>query len=561
MARHNVLEGYAMTEYKEHSYIPTIKQQFAEGKVDRREFLRTSTLLGLSAGAAYGFVGKVTGENFITPAKAAIPTGGTIRMSMRVTAVTDPHTFSWVIDSNIVRQVCEYMTKTGQDNITRPYLLESWEASDDLKTWTFNVRKGIKWHNGRDLVADDMIWNIEHCLNPDTGSSVLGLMKGYMLNDVGEGDDKTTELWDANAIERIDSHTFRLNAKNAQLAVPEHMFHYPFLILDPEEGGTFGVGSNGTGAFDLVEQEVGKKTVLTARDDYWGEGPYIDRLEYHDMGDDPTAALGALASKQVHGMASGDILAIDALKALPHVDIHQVTTAQTGVARMKPLGPFADARVRKAMRLAVEPNSVLQAAHRGLGSPAEHHHVAPLHPEYAKMPFMGQDIPAAKALLAEAGHPSGFDAEIVIATVSWEQAAVQTMVEMWEEAGINININLKPSTQYWETWASVDFGFTSWTHRPLGVMVLGLAYRAGVPWNESSYDNPEFDRLLTKAEGILDAGERSKVMHQLQTIMQEDGPIVQPIWRSVFTAMDKRLKGFSMHPTSYLFANEWGIES
>ena len=66
-----------MTEYKEHSFIPTIKQQFAEGKVDRREFLRTSTLLGLSAGAAYGFVGKVTGESFITPAKAAIPTGGT----------------------------------------------------------------------------------------------------------------------------------------------------------------------------------------------------------------------------------------------------------------------------------------------------------------------------------------------------------------------------------------------------------------------------------------------------------------------------------------------------
>ncbi len=550
-----------MTEYKEHSFIPTIKQQFAEGKVDRREFLRTSTLLGLSAGAAYGFVGKVTGESFITPAKAAIPTGGTIRLSMRVLDVKDPHTFSWVYDSNVTRQVVEYMTKTGQDNITRPYLLEGWDASDDLKTWTFKVRQGIKWHNGRELTSDDMIWNIQHCLNADTGSSVLGLMKGYMLNDVGEGDAATTELWDASAIERVDAHTFRLNAKQAQLAVPEHMFHYPFPILDPEEGGKFGVGSNGTGAFNLVYHEVGKKSVLEARNDYWGEGPYIETLEFHDLGDDPSAALGALASKQVHGLDGADILALDALKALPHVELHQVTTAQTGVARMKPFGPFTDPRVRKAMRLAIDTEKVLQAAYRGLGSPAEHHHVAPLHPEYAKLTFMSQDIAGAKALLAEAGHAGSIEEEIVIKTTSWEQAAVQTMVEMWKEAGINININIQPSAQYWETWAKVPFGFTPWTHRPLGVMVLGLAYRSGVPWNESDYDNPEFDRLLTKAEGILDADKRREVLRELETIMQEDGPIVQPLWRSVFTAMDKRLKGFLMHPTSYLFANEWGIES
>ncbi len=142
-----------MEERREHSYIPTLKQQFAEGRVDRREFLRTATLLGVSAGAAYAFVGKVTGENFVRPASAAMPMGGTIRISMRVLDVKDPHTFSWGTDSNVVRQVCEYMTKTGADNVTRPYLLESWEASDDLKTWTLHVRKGIKWHNGRDLTA------------------------------------------------------------------------------------------------------------------------------------------------------------------------------------------------------------------------------------------------------------------------------------------------------------------------------------------------------------------------------------------------------------------------
>ena len=89
----------------------------------------------------------------------------------------------------------------------------------------------------------------------------------------------------------------RLNAKVAELAVPEHLFHYPFPMIDPEEGGKFGVGGNGTGPFDLVEFGFKQKAVVEARSDYWGEGPYVDRVTYLDLGDEPSAVLGALASR------------------------------------------------------------------------------------------------------------------------------------------------------------------------------------------------------------------------------------------------------------------------
>ena len=82
-----------------------------------------------------------------------------------------------------------------------------------------------------------------------------------------------------------------------------------------------------------------------------------------------------------------------------------------------------------------------------------------------------------------------------------------------------------------------------------------------MPWNESGYSNPEFDRLLTEAEGILEAGKRSAAMLRLEKIMQEDGPIVQPIWRSVMMLMDQRVKGFRMHPSNYIFANELALSS
>ena len=557
-----------MKDDREHSYIPKLKEQFAEGKIDRREFLRSATLLGLSAGAAYAFVGKVTGDSFVRPAKAAIPKGGNIRIGMRVQDVKQPHIFDWVQDSNVGRQVAEYLTKTDTDNVTRPYLLEKWEASDDLKTWTLSVRKGVKWHNGRDFTADDVVWNLKHVLDPEVGSSVIGLMKGYMLEeyDTGQKDDDgnakmSVRLWDSNAIEKIDDHTVRMNAKAPQLAVPEHLFHYPLLIIDPEENGFFGPGSNGTGAFDLIEHEVGKKSILKARNDYWGDGPYLASVIYQDLGDDPAAAIGAIAAKQVDGLFEAGVIQLQALKNMPHVNVHEVTTAQTAVARMKiNKKPFDNPLVRTAMRLGVDSEATLKLAHRGLGLPAEHHHVCPIHPEYAKLTPMGYKPEEAKKLLAEAGYPDGIDIEIACKKEpAWELLAVQAMVEQWKKANIRVNINVMPSAQYWEAWDVVDFGFTQWTHRPLGVMVLGLAYRTGVPWNETEYANPEFDSLLTQAEGILDVDERREVMDQIQRIMQEDGPIAQPLWRSVFTVMDKRVQGFQMHPTSYIFANTFGI--
>jgi peptide/nickel transport system substrate-binding protein len=102
------------------------------------------------------------------------------------------------------------------------------------------------------------------------------------------------------------------------------------------------------------------------------------------------------------------------------------------------------------------------------------------------------------------------------------------MVEQWKQAGIRVKINVMPSIQYWEVWRKVPFGFTTWAHRPLGLVGLALAYRTGVPWNESKYSNPEFDRLLTQAEGTIDVAARREIMAPLERMLQDGGPIVQP---------------------------------
>ena len=554
-----------MRDAHEHVLIPTLKRQLAERLIDRREFLRYATLLGMSAPAAYAAVRTITGQAFAPAAVAqTLPRGGTLRIGMRCQDLKSPHTYSWIESANSARQVLDYLAITGPDNITRPGLVEKWEPSADLKTWTLRVRRNVKWHNGRQLTADDVVWNLKRVLDPKTGSSTVGLMKGFLLEeyDTGEKDDKgnakkSVRLWDANAIQKVDAYTVRLNGKTAQLAVPEQLFHYPLLIMDPAENGEFKVGSNGTGAFTLVESEVGRRQVLKARKDYWGGGPYLDELQFIDLGDDPAAAVSALASKQVDGLYLADIVQLDALQKIPHVQMYQVTTAYTATARVQPVKPFDDKRVRQALRYAIDSNAILQLAHKGLGQAGEHHHVSPVHPEYAKLPAFQRDVAKAKKLLADAGYPNGIDTEIIARPQpAWELLAVQAMVEQWKEAGIRVKINVMPSTQYWEVWTKVPFGFTTWAHRPLGVMSLALAYRTGVPWNESKYSNAEFDRILTMAEGTLDVRARRELMVQLEKILQDDGPIVQPVWRAIFTFHDKRVQGFKVHPTLYIFGHQ-----
>jgi peptide/nickel transport system substrate-binding protein len=354
----------------------------------------------------------------------------------------------------------------------------------------------------------------------------------------------------------------RLNCKEPQLAVPEHLFHYPFFMLDPAENAAVKPGMNGTGPFELAAYNVGQNAVMKASAKYWGRPPYLDEVEFIDLGDDSGALIAALASQQVDGLYEVDFSELDAVKALPDVVVYPVTTAQTAVVRGKyDQKPFNDVRVRRALKLAIDQQKVIDIVFRGIGTLGEHHHVAPVHPEYARLPAVGQDIPKAKRLLAEAGYPGGLSLEIACKNQpAWEAASVTVMVEMWKAAGIDVKINVMPSASFWDVWQKVPFGYTAWTHRPLGVMVLGLAYRTGVPWNESSYANPEFDRLLTQAEGILEADRRREVMARLEQILQEDGPIVQPLWRVVQAGFDKRVKGFRMHPTQYIFLDELAAE-
>jgi peptide/nickel transport system substrate-binding protein len=536
---------------KIHKGVKTLKRDLEKGKITRREFIRYAALLGVSVASATSMSGMLF--NPAPAAAASIKRGGIMKISSNVQKVTHPSNLSWITPTNQLRGVAEYLTYTDPDNVTHPHLLENWEASDDLKTWTLNLRKGIKFNNGDDFTADDVVFTFKQWFDKDVGSSMMGMMGAYL---------------DESGVEKVNAHQVRLNLKVPEIGVPEHLFHYPALIFNHKTfEGDFIKAPHGTGPYTLEEYVEGERCVLKRRNDYWRKGedgellPYLDEVQFLDMGTEMAPMIAALRGGEIDMIDFGDLGATEAFQALkddPSVNVYPIATNQTRIMRMRAdLKPWSDNRVRQALKLCQHREKILALAFFGEGIQGQDIHVSPKHPEYAPIETPKYDPQRAKQLLAEAGYPDGLTVNIAVGN-GWKEIVryAEILKQDAAPAGFNINIQSMPNNQYWEKWTEVDLGITVWSHRPLGTMVLNLAYTADdtgkpVPWNESRWTDEEFSTLLTKANGTLDVEKRRKIFAQLEKIQQDRGSIGNAFWVNTWFITGKKIQNVKAHPSGY----------
>lgn len=522
-----------------HPAVNDLCTQVKSGEINRRQFLRTAALLGITVASASTFLGSALLGNAAHAADAVTPRqGGSLRFACAIQEIQDPMLITWIEASNLLRNSLEYLTWVDADNITHPYLAESWSPSEDLKTWTFNLRQDVKWSNGDTFNVEDVQHNIERWIAADSKSV------------------NRTAFQDISAFEKLGDFQFRLVLKRPMLAIPEMLNAFTCAIVHRsfKAGDDWAKNPLGTGPFKLVSFAVNKQATFAKRADYWRKPANLDELRYVDMGTDISTHLAALQAGQVDVLYRVTVAELDLAKRLPGAQLLTCKSAQTIVMRMAcDQKPFDDVRIRKAVVLCADNAQMLKIAYRGMGTLGEDHHVAPSHPEYFPLPKRARDVAGAKKLLAEAGHPNGIDIDLIVGNTQgrYEQDCAQILQQNCAEAGIRINLKVIPATQYWPIWDKAAFSLTYWAHRPLGVMSLELAYRSGAAWNESHYSDPAFDAALDKAMGIIDPKQRAVAMQNVEQILQDACVMVQPFWGDKFTAASKKVQGFKVHPSDF----------
>ncbi|RUW59000.1 ABC transporter substrate-binding protein [Mesorhizobium sp. M7A.F.Ca.US.008.03.1.1] len=471
---------------------------------------------------------------------------------------------NWSMIKSLFDGLMDY--EPGTTNL-KPDLAESYEIAPDGKTFTFKLRHGVKFHNGREMTADDVKYSLDRVTNPKTqspGAGFFGSIKGY--DDVAAG--KAEGL---SGVTVVDPYTvkFELTRPDATFL---HVMAINFAHVVPKEevekyGADFGKHPVGTGAFKLAEWTLGQRIVFERNADYWHKGlPHLDKITF-EIGQEPIVALLRLQKGEIDVPGDGIPPAkFQEVMADPEQKARVVEGGQlhTGYVTMNTtMAPFDNVKVRQAVNMAINKARVIQIIN-GRAVPANQ----PLPPsmpgydkEYKGYPY---DVAKAKALLAEAGHPDGFETQLFAMNTDPNPRIAQAIQQDLAAIGIKASIqslaqanviaaggDKAGAPMIWSggmAWIA-DFPDPSNFYGP----ILGCAGAVPGGWNWSWYCNKDLDAKAAEADSVVDpakAGERDKMWSAIYDKVMEDAP-----WAPVFNEQRFTMKSARMGGADNLYVD------
>ena len=504
------------------------------GKISRRNFIKTASILGLSMSSIQVLLAACSPE---TSTPGSVPTqetvgprrGGTLVQAIIPMCELDPAIPACPGDTAIIRKIYNPLVMVDREMIPRPMLAETWEPTDDLLTWTFNLRRGVKWHHGREFNADDVVYTMDRIMDPGLGAGGAALLE------------------DVTGVEKVDDYTVRFHLEKAQADLPYYFTQFNMFIVAHDWHESWITDPSGTGPFKMKEIVVGDHVTVVRNEDYWDSPkPYVDELTMLIMAE-PEVRAAAVAAGQVDicdGITPETALVLEG----PDVNVVNWTSpAHVEFAMKMDLEPFTDPRVRQAFKLLLDREAMLQAVKSGFGDLGQDHPIAPSYPLWTDIGTPSQDIEKAKQLLSDAGFSDGLEIEITgIATRSEVRDSILVFQERAKEAGVTVIMRGLPEGLYWERWLNDEAKFcvTPWTYRPVPSMYMHVAYKSTCAWPTSRLNNPVFDRLLEESDAEPDFESRKSIYEKIERLLQEDGASIVPIHVAEVGLTSKRVKGF-----------------
>ncbi|MGO1591364.1 MAG: ABC transporter substrate-binding protein [Ancrocorticia sp.] len=474
----------------------------------RRSVLGGAALLGVgvmltacAGGQSGGPTQQVTGP----PQK-----GGTLRVGFVGGGASD--TLDGALATNlgdIARAINMYNTLLYRDDDyeLQPMLATSVTPNADATVWTAQLRDDVKFWDGRPMTADDVVASIERIVDPDdpkAGAAGLSAL------------DKAVS---------IDDYTVEFRLSTPDSALDDTLGQYMNTIVPADFDPQNPVG---TGPFMLDSFTPAQSTVLKANPHYWGEeGPYLDTLELLNF-NDTDALINALLSSQVDVVAQIPAALSEVIASDTRMNILDSETGMWLPFTMRTdVAPFDDERVRRAFRLVVDREQMINQVLSGYGQIGNDMY-APYDPAYPDLPQRTQDIDEAKRLLSDAGYPDGLAVELVTAPIqAGVVEAAQVYAEQAAKAGITVTINRMDLTTYWGGYLEYAFSQSFWYTRNF----LPQANQGSMPdspFNETHWDDEEFIDLIEQARGETNDDARGELIVKAQSIMYERGSLI--IW-------------------------------
>ena len=497
-----------------------LERAFKLGRINRREFLQRS--------AALGAVVVAPGTLLSGMAQAAEPKrGGTLRLGMgggHTTDSLDPGLHEDSMAINLEYQLRSYLTEVAPDGQLVGELAESWEVAPGATDWTFELRKGVEFHNGKSLTAHDVIASIQHHIKEGSTSKVAGQM-GQIAEMSADGD-----------------HVVKINLKAGNADFPWLLSDYHVPIFPEDTGWQPGIGS---GPYSLVSYEPGVRAETTRNPNYFKEGrPYFDGVIITGISDD-AARDNALKTGQVDATNRVSQRTASLLDKVAGVQVMKIVgTKHYTVPMLTNVPPFDNIKVRQALRLAIDREAMLKTVLGGHGDLGNDLPIGRNQEFYnTDLPQRQYDPDQAAFILKEAGM-EGLSVELSAADAAFDGAvdAAVLMAEHAKAAGIAINVIRESNDGYWSNvWQQTPWCMCYWSGRPTQDWMWTIAYQLGGAWNDNHWNNARFQELLIAARAEVDQAKRKDMYWEMQRLHWEEGGTVVPLFAADLMGVSDKL--------------------
>ncbi|MDX8514782.1 ABC transporter substrate-binding protein [Mesorhizobium captivum] len=520
-----------------------------DGRVSRREFVRHGSLLGLSL-PLLGRIGMAAGFGAAPSlARAQGAPGATIRVGSNVpSAAIDPVTIADAGGLLVMQQVAEFLCIDGPDLVLKPALAESWKPNADGTVWTFTLRKGVKFHSGGEMKADDVVASIDRLADPANSSNALSVFTGILQ----KGNSK-----------KVDDYTveFHLDAPNGNFPYMLSSDNYNAVIIPASYKGGYEQSFDGTGPFKLEKYTPKVGASFVRNDDYWGEKALPDRTEFTFFSD-MQAQILALQGGQIDIINQMPVLAGVAILNDPNFDVISLKSSAHQQLHMHcDEGPTKDARVRRAIALCLDREKLAAGLMKGRSALGNDSPFAAVYPSTdTSVPQRKQDIAQAKQLMEAAGAGQGF--KMTLTTERYlEIPEYAQLIQNWvKEIGIELELNILDQGAYYgdavfgkSNWLDSAMGITDYGHRGVPNVYLAAPLKSDGTWNAAHFKNKDYDQLAASYIAALDLEAQKADAGKIQKLLLEETPVIFGYFYDYLTATAKGVTGVQPTAMSQLF--------